>query len=433
MDENGIRIVKKEFTLNDYIGGVDFYIENNSGRAIKIIATDNTVNGNKSESTLTLNAIENGKVATESVSFTNTELSNMGINRIDCISSHFTFVDADTEEVILEKDFLFSEDTRKIGVLTSPPMIEGIVYSDQIVQISVSNLDINNMGESTIDLSIMNISNEAIQFCGGSLLVNGKSVSGTIGKSFTPDYLVEINSGESYDTVLRMHRDGFADQGITEIETIEADATIFRGSTALPYDLTFEIPFEANSSVTSQLSADITKDANDYVVNTYFIQGTDKLSVLYELTNPNSVDVSLSGTISFKDKDGNVIGTQSDSLDYIGSNKYNFMIFETTDTVDSVSLSVSPTEFKGEKALFNCTEDNSGENELKLSIKNLGDKAAKNTLLTVIFGRNGKVSGYSRGLNGKRSIELAANEVVEKTISDMPYDNYMVYLTGIYD
>ena len=64
-DEQNIRMIKKELSINEYITGWDFYIDNTSEHRIQIVATQNTVNGKNIESTLTFQPIECGKKAYE--------------------------------------------------------------------------------------------------------------------------------------------------------------------------------------------------------------------------------------------------------------------------------------------------------------------------------------------------------------------------------
>ena len=64
---------------------------------------------------------------------------------------------------------------------------------------------------------------------------------------------------------------------------------------------------------------------------------------MYELTNPNDVDTSLTATLEFKDSDENVLDTQSDSVKYISPGKYNFMLFRSTYKPDKVTITIIPS------------------------------------------------------------------------------------------
>lgn len=134
---------------------------------------------------------------------------------------------------------------------------------------------------------------------------------------------------------------------------------------------------------------------------------------------------------TFKDADGNVIDTKEDSLDYISPNCYNFMIFTTKENAETVTLSLTPEIFAGKTASLAYDVDDSTENTLKIKVTNNGDNISSNTELTVIFVKNGKINGYSRGLSGKRTIDINPHSNLESTISDMPYDDYYIYLTGV--
>lgn len=430
LEESGIKIVKKELTVDDYISGQDFYVENNSDKPLLIKAVDNVVNGTTMDSTLTFPIVEIGKKAVYKVSFMNADLTKAGISSIKSLSSHFIFMDSVTQEVIFERDLSFEENAT-VGVISAPALLEGNAYADEIIEVSVSNLKIDNMGESTMDISIKNVGSEKVTYSTGKVRVNGMEISGYTGAIGNPDFLEEIPAGAKFDTVLRMHRNGFAEQKITEITSLELEMSFIMESLAI-HDITLNVPFN-NSEASATVAGDITKDANDYVVNTYFIRGSNRTSVIYELTNPNDADVSLKGTIKFKNANGDVIGTQDDSLHYISPDCFNVMIFDTTETIDSVSLSLTPTVFTGEKASYTVNNDDSVDKELRVSVTNIGDREAIDTEVSVLFGNGGKVIGYSRGLNGKKMINLGAHETGENYITNMPYDNYLVYVSGVYE
>ena len=63
-----------------------------------------------------------------------------------------------------------------------------------------------------MDLVIKNVGNETASYSCGKVRVNGKEVSGSTGSLGNPDFLVEIGSGEEYQTVLRSGRNDLAQQ-----------------------------------------------------------------------------------------------------------------------------------------------------------------------------------------------------------------------------
>lgn len=427
-DEKGIRLIKKDLSVNEFVSGQDFYIDNASGKRLQIIATDNKVNGSSIASTLTFPAVEIDKKAKESVSFMKADLDKAGVSKIESISSHFTFYDADTQEVLAEKDVNFEQESQ--GMLAALNLKDEIAYSDDYIQVKASNLQIDNLGITTLDLAIKNIGDEAVSYSGGEIEVNGKEVTGSVGTFGNPDFLVEVPSGKEHLTTLRIDRDGLAKQEITEISSIELKLGIFVGYSKT-YDATVNIPFDEAASSSTSVAAELSKVADDYIANTYFIRSTDTLSVLYELKNINDTAVSLHGTLSFKDADGNVIDTKEDSLDYISPNCYNFMIFTTKENAETVTLSLTPAIFEDKAASLAYDVDDSTENTLNIKVTNNGDNVSSNTELTVIFVKNGKINGYSRGLSGKKTIDINPHSSLESTISDMAYDDYYIYLTGV--
>ena len=108
------------------------------------------------------------------------------------------------------------------------------------------------------------------------------------------------------------------------------------------------------------------------------------------------------------------------------------MLFETTEAAERISLTLTPSVFTGEIASLTYEVDETEENMMRIKVTNNGDKVSGNTTLTVVFVKDGKVYGYSRGIAGKRAIDIDAHETVESVISDMHYDKYYVYLSGGY-
>lgn len=430
-DEKGIRLIKKDLSVNEFVTGQDFYIDNASGKRIQIIATENKVNGTSINSTLTFPAVEVDKKATESLSFMKSDLDKAGINKINSLSSHFTFYDADTQEMLAEKDVNFEQESQ--GMIAALNLKDEAAYSDEYIQIKASNMQIDNLGITTLDLSIKNMSNETIRYSGGKIQVNGKEVSGSVGTFGNPDFLVEVKSGEEHLTVLRIERDGLAKQGITEISSIELELGIIIGYSKT-YDAIINIPFDNDSSASTNVPSDLSKVADDYIANTYFIQSADSLSVLYELKNTNNTTVSLHGTLSFKDADGNVIDIKEDYINYISPDCYNFMIFTTKESAETVSISLTPSIFTDKAASLSYDVDDSLKNTLKIKVTNNGDTISSNTDLTVVFVKNGKINGfseYSKDLSGKETTDINPHDSLESTLSDISYDDYYIYLTGV--
>lgn len=73
-DENGIRLIKKDLSITEFVTGQDFYIDNTSGKRIQIIATENKVNDTLIDSTITFPAIEVDKKANYTLSFMKDDL-----------------------------------------------------------------------------------------------------------------------------------------------------------------------------------------------------------------------------------------------------------------------------------------------------------------------------------------------------------------------
>ena len=429
-DEQNIRMIKKELSINEYITGWDFYIDNTSEHRIQIVATQNTVNGKNIESTLTFQPIECGKKAYESVSFFNSDLNKTGISNVENIGSHFTIADPDTNEILFEKDILFNGDSS--GVITAPPIKEGVVFSDEYIQVSISNLNIDNYSDSTMDVKIENKYIDELYYSAGKLRINGKEVSGSTGPKFSRDFLEKISPYSEYNTCLRIHRNSLKESKITEIRTLEMDMSFIVGHQRT-HDVTINIPFDTTKISTISISPEIATDASDYIVDTFFIHGQNSNSVLYELTNPNDVDTSLTATLEFKDSDENVLDTQSDSVKYISPGKYNFMLFRSTYKPDKVTITIIPSEFKKEKAQLSYNVDETNDGTLKISVTNIGNKVSHETVLMVVFTENGEVTGYSRGLNGHKSTTLHPGETGEIEITNMSFDKYYIYLNGYYE
>lgn len=432
LDKAGVRIVELEGETNDYCSGYNFFVENNSGKEIQIIIKDNIVNGIQFSTVFTGDAIEDGKKSYDSLIFFYDELEEKGLSRISTISSHYVIQDCSNDEIIAEIDYSYSSKSGDESILTALPIKEGVVYSDQYVQISVSNLNINNMGKSSLDMEFTNTWDEPIMLMGcQEVRVNGKVLSGDLGDEYTYISLEELEPWESFKTALQISRDEFFDNEISEVTSIDMDLRFLIGIDV--YDITLYVPFKENTSTTNKLSSNLSSDIDDYLVETYPFHTADKTFFIYELTNKNNVDVRLDGTVHLLDNNENEIDSISDVIYSISPGEYQIMIFDVSGS-DSVSLSIHVSEFTGKKPEYYYTVDDSVQNKLTVRLTNKENEVLKNTMVTVIFMSNGEISAFLKGLNSKLPVDLGANETITGTINNTgSYDSYHIYVNGEYD
>lgn len=177
------------------------------------------------------------------------------------------------------------------------------------------------------------------------------------------------------------------------------------------------------------ISKDISRNIDDYIVGTYYINGTDnRLYVLYELKNPNRVAVSLQGRILFKGDNDRIVDSGTDNVIYMGPGVYNIMIFSSGSGSKSMTFTLKPQIAKYEKPVLYITK--SETDRLQFTVRNDSERKATMIRFTVVFLTNGKVNGFSRGLNGKSRVDLEPGEVATVEC-DLPHDRYLLYSDGV--
>lgn len=430
IDDEKFKVVAKELSTNEFGAFQYFYIENNTDRKVHLCASEITANS-KPVPGLELNYsdIGAGKKDREAINFTNSDLRKAGVKSLESVGANLTFFDAETREVLLSRTISIGGDTE--GLISAPPTISGVAYNDDFVEISVGDFSANNIGDSTLPISIKNRSSDTLIYSFRGLRVNGRDIDGYSGKSFSFDYNISIKPLDTYETTLGIRRDSLRENGITNIEKIEADMT-FMNFKAVIHDITLDVPFsEENSADTSLVS--LSKNSNDYAYKMFhFIGGGDKLYILYELTNPNDSAVHLKGTLKFKDKDGKVLDTASDVVQYINPNRFNFMIFSTekTETTD-VTLNVEPSVcLESEKADYSYDIEEIEGGGIKVSVTN-NENVDAIVQLTVFLTKNGSIVGFRRGFGNGVYETVPAGGTVEREISDIEFDDRTVYITAL--
>lgn len=312
--------------------------------------------------------------------------------------------------------------------MTAPQMKEGQAYSDSYVEVSLSNLNIDNMGDSTLTLSIKNVSGTTLSYSFDGLSVNGTEVKGTSGQSsFDSDFLEKIEPGETYETTVTIRRNSLLENSISKIEAISLNLSFIAGLDV--HDITVNVPFNNDASSTASIGGDLITSAEEYIVNTHFITADDgTVYVLYELKNPNQTAVSLTGNLSFEDDNKKTLDTGEDSIAFMNPDTYNFMIFSTKSGATKMTITLKPSVAESKRAELHYDEVTTSP--LKITVKNIGDNAAYRVRLTVIFMENGRITGFSRNLNGKNSVDLMPGESAVHE-SNFSYDKYLLYFDGI--
>ena len=358
----------------------------------------------------------------------NSDLNKAEIKSAESVGANLTFTDAETGELLLSQSVTIGGDT--LGILYAPPTETGIAYTDDIVEISVGNINVDNIGNTTLPISIKNVSGTTLTYSFGGLRVNGVDISGYSGKTLDADYLKKIEAYETYETTIGIRRDSLCDNSITSIERLEVDMT-FLTYTAVIHDITLDVPFSKDSVVDTSLVS-LSKDSNDYAYKMFHFIGGDRLYILYELTNPNDVAVHLKGTIQFKDEDGKILDTDTDEVQYINSERYNFLIFSSEKTdASNLTLSVEPSQCKdSEKAKFAYDLEELEGGGIKISVTN--EEAVDAVVqMTVLLTKNGSIVGFRRGFGNGIYETVPAGSTAIKEISDIDFDDQTVYITSL--
>lgn len=435
-DADGIRIINQGIYTSDYLTGKYIFIENDTDRPLQLISTENKVNGVLVTEKLTYSIIAAHKSAREMVSFMKSDLKKAGVAEIESMSTLMSIYDAETDELIAE--FPMSHIGESLGTLIAPELSEGVIYSDDRIEVSAKNLVIDNLGDSKMNLSLHNIGAKEYYYSFKELRVNGVAVQAKTGSGSMLDYdsLVLISPSETYDTVLSFGREDLINAGISQIETMDIDIDLIEGINVI--DITLNVPFTDEASTSVSLTPEtpapeLSANATDYLNSSYVLHTADSQTVLlYEVFNPNDVDISLTVDVAFKDDDGNVIDTASDSIGYIGNGCYNFMAFHTKSSPTNYTVTTHAKPFTNTKANLTINVDDSQAGKLNILVTNNGNSVSRNTRVFLVYIKNGTICGYGCGLNGKRIIDIPAGETYSETFSG-DYDKYRFYVTGYYD
>lgn len=433
IDDAGIKVVAKELDTNNYGAYQYLYIENNTDVTVHLCATDHKINGN-SVPDLESNYpdIAPGKKAREALGYGNGDLSKAGANSVESVSATLTFTNADTDEEIISDQVYVGDDSR--AAISAPEIVEGVAYSDEFVEVSVNGIEVGNVGDSTISVSIKNVSVSEIAYSFDHVNVNGLEVKGYSGQGLGTDYLQKIEVEGTYETSIGIRRNSLRALGISQIQSIEIGMT-FMNYQAVIHDIAFDVPFaDGVTTSTGELAAsNISERAADYYVDTMYIHGSTKTFTVGVMRNPNSVPVSLRVVCHYRDEDKNEIGSNEDTLYYLDPGAHAVCIYGTEEDFYYASFSVFPTVVTKKRAALSYTVEKGEDTGCTIRVTNDGDNRSNHTQLRVIFLKNNAIYGYAMGFANGDDIEIGVGETLTREVLNMDYDSCYVFLSGIAD
>ena len=437
IDHNGIKVIKKELSTNEISGILQYLlIYNETDNRLKITAKKREINGISLDKEIIVSQdIEPGKWARDFVSFSDSKTK--GIKNVESMSALLSFYDIESEEQLFEEAVSFNGDTN--GMISAPAVAEGLIFEDNVVKISVGDLEVSDIKDTTLEMNIKNISDGKISFYVNNVIINGTEIPAFASRSSFPEADAEIAPNASYSTAVRIHRDDLRKSDITNINNLALNITIFAPTnlSELVHKIKVEIPFDKNLEYKSSISPELAKKAADYIVNYYSLRGSDgRFYLVYELKNPNEGSVGLEGKIDFLDEDDNVIDKDSTDIMYIYPGKYNIMIFDTGKDPESISLHLEPSVFdKKTKANIEISNDES-DDVWTYTVKNNEESDILVDLKVIAFNA-GVLSGIYRGFDGIKYTEsdsfvtrLQSGESLTKTIKNNSNKKYP-YVTAV--
>ena len=153
------------------------------------------------------------------------------------------------------------------------------------------------------------------------------------------------------------------------------------------------------------------------------------------LKNNSSYTVSPRVQVSFKDKDGKIVGAENQSENAFGPGSEMAFVFSNDESFDSYEYIVSATEEKYYEecvSKLECTHSTTADKAI-IHVKNNGNKAAEFVQYVVFFKSNGKVVDYDWGYctDDDSEIKPGMTEIEESSVSyKEKFDSVEIYLTG---
>ncbi|MBR2499709.1 MAG: copper amine oxidase N-terminal domain-containing protein [Clostridia bacterium] len=171
------------------------------------------------------------------------------------------------------------------------------------------------------------------------------------------------------------------------------------------------------------------------VIKEYRWEGysTDYLAII--LKNESAYTVSPRVQISFKDKNGAVVGAENKTEYAFGPGSEMAFIFSNDEAFDSYEYIISANE---EKYYSECVSDlectySTTSDKVIIQVKNNGDKAAHFVEYTTLFKKDGKVIDYDWGYctDDDSEIKPSMTEIDESSIGyGKNFDTVEIYFTG---
>lgn len=438
LDQNGIQIYQGDFSSNDFGAFQYLTVTNSTTKSIHAYADNEIFNDVSMSDHLDFGDIEPGKSSVVTLGLGVKDLKNHGINNIASAGATFRFLDYETGDVILEKDIsvkigdVTSSDSSGSEIYTTMQISDETAFTDDYVQITFSNLQVDSLKPSSFNMSIHNISSKELYYDFDSALVNAYKINGCNSGSSTLnlDYMVSIEPGDIYNTTVWLSADGLREQQIHEIKSISLNLAFFVSGGV--HKISADVPLVSNS-VSTKLAETISQNANDYDYKVYHFTSSDYFNVLYEIHNPNSVDVSVKGTLKFKDNSGNVVDTQTDELQCVYADKYNMLVFQSPHKdIDSISLSIAAEEVSAQQeSSTSFNTENLGNGKIKVTISNPSDKPAIVQCLTLYL-KNNQLTGFTRGLGGRyQKVPAFQTETFTLNNPGMGFDDYHFFASAL--
>lgn len=162
----------------------------------------------------------------------------------------------------------------------------------------------------------------------------------------------------------------------------------------------------------------------------------DKLVVFAK--NNNKVPVDMEIEVEFYDKNGTIVGSDSDSLIGVGANsEIATEMWSTPDSFDNYKIYVD-VEQTDEKSYLDKVEltHNNTNKEIAVQVKNNSGDTIESVSVSVVYYKDDKVvgieDGYESDIKPGRSANFNIDYPYNKNYDKIRFDTYKVFVTEAY-
>ena len=220
LDRDGIKVTLLSLDYDGWFGPeLSLLVENDSQKDVTVQALDLSVNGAMISGYL-YSQVASGKKANETITLSDTDLSDAGIETIQTVEFYFNVFDPESWETLFDTDFVMITTDAPASFTQTFDDSGSVILNQDGIRIIVQGLDTtDSLWGCDVKLVVENNSGKTVLLVAEDVSVNGFMID--------PYFSCELPSGKIAFERMSFMQDDLDDSGIESVETIELSFIVY--------------------------------------------------------------------------------------------------------------------------------------------------------------------------------------------------------------